>query len=381
MTSLDLALVGGDLIDPQSGRSGRHDVVFGGGRVATTDAPVNGDSVREVIDVSGKYVVPGLIDLHTHVYHGGTSLGVHPDRLARRAGVTTFVDAGSAGAGNFPGFHDHVIQPSRARILAFLNISFSGIFGFHVGVGECKDLALCDPRVALAEARNYGDRIVGIKVRVGYVTSGANGVSPLEMAKQASDKLAKPLMAHIDRPPPSIEAVLQRLGPGDILTHCFRPFPNQPVAGDGTVRPEVLAARGRGVVFDTGHGEGSFGFETASSMLANGFEPDVISSDVHAKCINGPAHDLLSVMSKFMALGMPLEKVVEKATVAPARAIDQTDIGHLGPGARADATIFHIEKGRFEHVDSLGEKMTADSRLVCDALVIGGKYWAAEGRA
>lgn len=376
---MDLALTGGYLIDPHTSRLGKHDVAFSGGRVVSADTPINNDNVREIIDVSGKYVVPGLIDLHTHVYHGGTSLGVHPDRLARRAGVTTFVDAGSAGAGNFPGFHDHVIQPSRSRILAFLNISFSGIFGFDVQVGECKDLALCDPSHALGRAKEFGDKIIGIKVRVGQNTSGANGVSPLEIAKQASDMLAKPLMAHIDRPPPSIEAVLQHLTSGDILTHCFRPFPNRPVAGDGTVRPEVLAARKRGVVFDTGHGKGSFGFETAIKMLENGFEPDVISSDVHTQCINGPAYDLLNVMSKFLALGMTLEKVVEKATIAPARAIDQSDIGHLSPGAKGDATIFHVETGRFQYVDTVGERMTADSRLVCDGLVIDGRFWAVDG--
>ena len=228
----------------------------------------------------------GLIDLHTHVYHGGTSLGVHPDRLARRAGTTTFVDAGSAGAGNFIGFHEHIIQPSRARILAFLNISFSGIYGFDVNVGECKDLGLCDPNLALDKAREFGDQIIGIKVRVGHNTSGANGIAPLEIAKQASDKLAKPLMSHIDKPPPSIEAVLRCLGAGDILTHCFRPFPNQPVAADGSTRKEVIAARERGVVFDVGHGKGSFGFESAIRMLENGFEPDVVSSDVHSTSIH-----------------------------------------------------------------------------------------------
>jgi len=372
---MDLALTGGHLIDPHAARSGHYDIGFAGDRVSHVESRINRDNAREVVDVGGKYVVPGLIDLHTHVYHGGTSLGVHPDRLARRAGTTTFVDAGSAGAGNFLGFHDHVIEPSRARILAFLNISFSGIFGFDVNVGECTDLDLCDPFQALDKAREFGDGIVGIKVRVGHNTSGANGVAPLEIAKQASDRLAKPLMSHIDKPPPSIEAVLRRLGPGDILTHCFRPFPNQPVAADGTARKEVLAARERGVVFDTGHGKGSFGFESAIKMLENGFEPDVISSDVHSLSIDGPAYDLLHVMSKFIALGMDLERVVEKATAAPARAIDQTDIGHLKVGARADATIFHLEKGRFEYFDTVGERIVSDSRLVCDGLVIDGKFW------
>ncbi len=372
---MELALVGGHLIDPHAAKSGKFDVGFSGDRVTHVEDAINREDARSVIDVSGKFVSPGLIDLHTHVYHGGTSLGVHPDNLARRAGTTTFVDAGSAGAGNFLGFHDHIIQRSRSRILAFLNISFSGIFGFDVNVGECRDLDLCNPGQTLDKAREFGDRIIGVKVRVGHNTSGANGISPLEIAKQASDKLGKPLMSHIDKPPPSIEAVLQRLGSGDILTHCFRPFPNQPVTAEGMVKKEVLAARERGVVFDTGHGKGSFGFESAIKMLEHGFEPDVISSDVHAQSIDGPAHDLLHVMSKFLALGMDLETIVAKATIAPARAIDQTDLGHLNVGAKGDATIFHLEEGRFEYFDTVGERITSNSRLVCDGLVIDGVYW------
>lgn len=182
-------------------------------------------------------------------------------------------------------------------------------------------------------------------------------------------------MSHIDKPPPSIEVVLRCLGAGDILTHCFRPFPNQPVAADGSTRKEVIAARERGVVFDVGHGKGSFGFESAIRLLENRFEPDVISSDVHSTSITGPAYDLLHVMSKFLALGMDLETVIKKATIAPARAIDQSDIGHLSVGAKADATIFHMEEGRFEYFDTVGERVVSDSRLVCDGLVIDGEFW------
>ncbi len=215
---MELALVGGQVIDPKSGKSGRYDVGFSKGRVAQVAEKINPDEVKETIDVSGKMVLPGLIDFHSHVYHGGTSLGIHPDNHALSAGVTTFVDAGSAGPGNFLGFHEHIIQKSQSRILAFLNISFSGIYGFNIGVGECENLQLCNASVTLAKAREYVDHIIGIKVRVGMVTSGSNGVLPLEIAKEASDQLGKPLMSHIDHPPPTIAAVLQRLGLGDILT-------------------------------------------------------------------------------------------------------------------------------------------------------------------
>ena len=227
----------------------------------------------------------------------------------------------------------------------------------------------------LSKAKEYVDHIIGVKVRVGHFTSGANEVAPLMLAKQASDKLGKPLMSHIDKPPPTIEEVLQCLGAGDILTHCFRPHPNDPVTTSGSVKKEVLAARDRGVVFDVGHGRGALGFGSATKMMELGFDPDVISSDVHSQSIEGPAHNLLHVMSKFMALGMSFEKVIEKTTIAPARAIDQTDLGHLGVGALGDVTILHEEKGTFEYFDVVGEKIVSDNKLVCDGLVINGELW------
>ena len=256
-----------------------------------------------------------------------------------------------------------------------MNISFLGIFGFDFRVGECENLKLLDPNAVIDRAREYQDHIIGVKVRVGKFTSGDNNIEPMMLAKKAAGKLAKPLMAHIDSPPPSIEEVLACLDAGDILTHCFRPFPNDPVDVSGAVKKEVLDARNRGVIFDTGHGKGSFGFESATKMLEHGFEPDVISSDVHAQSVVGPAHDLLHVMSKFMALGMSFEKVIEKTTLAAARAIDQTDIGHLGIGALGDATILHQENGSFEFFDVIGERIVSDKKLVCDGLVVGGVYW------
>ena len=259
-------------------------------------------------DVTGKIVSPGLIDLHTHVYWGGTSLGVEAELLARTGGVTTFVDAGSAGPGNFHGFRKHVIEPSPVRILPYLNVAFPGIFAFSktVMVGENADMRLIDAREAVRVAREHKDLVLGIKVRVGRSASGDSGVKPLDIALDVAEELGLPVMAHLDAPPPSRREVVDRLRPGDILTHCFRPFPNAPVRPDGKVRDEILAARARGVIFDIGHGGGSFGFGTTRGMLAAGFLPDVISSDVHVISIEGPAFDLLTTMSKFLCLGVDL---------------------------------------------------------------------------
>jgi dihydroorotase len=184
-------------------------------------------------------------------------------------------------------------------------------------------------------------------------------------------------MAHLDHPPPSRLEVLSRLRRGDILTHCFRPFPNAPVAPGGAVREEVAAARERGVVFDIGHGGGSFGFRTAEAMLAAGFLPDAISSDVHQLSINGPAFDQITTMSKLLSLGMPLNAVIHAGTIAPARAVGRDDIGHLTPGAAGDATVIDLAEGAFAYRDVLGETRQGCQRLSASGLVVNGKYCAA----
>src|SRR5712664_3662981 len=316
-----LILRGGRFIDPASGRDETTDIAFADGKVSGVGRDLQCDG--KVVDARGLLVVPGLIDLHTHVSWGGTSLGVDAAEVAQRSGTTTFVDAGSAGPGNFHGFRRHVIEQSPLRIIPYLNISFPGIFAFSatVMVGECADLRLFDQRECVRVIEANRDLIAGVKVRVGRSAGGASGVAPLDIALEVAEETGLPVMAHLDHPPPSRLEVLSRLRRGDVLTHCFRPFPSAPVRGDGRIREEVLAARERGVIFDIGHGGGSFGFRTAELMLEAGFLPDVISSDVHALSINGPAFDQLVTMSKFLALGMPLGAIVSAATTAPAAAL------------------------------------------------------------
>jgi dihydroorotase len=379
---LDLILRGGRVVDPAQGLDAVLDVGFADGKVASLAPSLPSDGCPAVVDVAGRIVTPGLIDLHTHVYDGGTSLGVDAMRLFHEGAVTTLVDTGSAGAGNFKGFREHVIARAPVRIIAYLNISFAGIYGFskRVMVGESGDMRLMAPIDTVEVARANRDVIAGIKVRVGRNASGFSGVAPLDIARQAAEQAAMPLMVHIDEPPPMLADVLARLRPGDILTHCFRPFPNCPAGPDGRVLDCVLDARARGVIFDIGHGMGSFSFAIARTMLAAGFAPDCISSDVHALCIEGPAFDLLTTMSKFLCLGMPLGEVVRRATLEPAKALGRGDIGSLRPGSAGDASILGLDEGRFGYVDSVGEQLEGALRLSAAGVVLAGRHHAA-GRA
>ena len=372
----ELVLEGGRVIDPGDGRDQVTDVAFEGGKVAAVGDGL-GSNAAEVRDVSGAIVTPGLIDLHTHVYWGGTSLGVDPVDYARQAGTTTMVDAGSAGPGNFHGFRKHVIEAIDPRIVAFLNISFAGIFafGWKVMVGECGDFRLLNPDDCLRVAREHPDLIVGVKVRIGMAASEGKGAAPLDLAIEVADELGLPVMCHLDNPPPTRRQVLSRLRAGDLLTHCFRPFPGAPATGDGRVREEVLAAREKGVLFDIGHGKGSFGFVTAESMLAAGFQPDCISSDVHQLSIGGPAYDQLETLSKFLCLGMSLNDVIAASTCNPARAIGRPELGSLAIGSPGDATIMRVADGAFEFEDVQGLTRTGGQRLECAGIVLNGRWW------
>jgi dihydroorotase len=371
----DLVLRGGRVIDPAHGVDALADVAFAGGRVAAVGHGLDGHEAR---DVSGLIVTPGLIDLHTHVYWGGTSLGVDADAYSRQSAVTTVADTGSAGPGNFPGFRAHVIDKARVRVLVYLHVSFAGIYAFSptIMVGEAHDMRLMASREALAVARANPDVIIGIKVRVGRNASGPSGIQPLDVALDLADRAGLPLMCHIDEPPPTYADVVDRLRPGDVLTHCLRPFPNAPVDGEGRLREAVQRARARGVLFDVGHGMGSFSWDTARKALAAGFVPDTISSDVHAMCINGPAWDLLRTMTKFLSLGLSLTEVVAATTVRAALALGRPELGHLGTGAVGDASVLALADRPTALEDVLGEVVSYPRRLVPRGTVIGGRWEA-----
>jgi dihydroorotase len=373
----DLVLKHGHVIDPSQNIDKIADVAFADGKVVEMGEGLSG---TEAHDVTGRIVTPGLIDLHTHVYWGGTSLGIDADKFARSSAVTTCVDTGSAGPGNFPGFRKHVIEQSRVRILVYLHVSFAGIYGFarNIMLGEGHDIRLLAAREAVEIVKANRDVIVGIKVRIGRHASGPAGIAPLDVALQVADETGVPLMVHIDEPPPSYEEVVSRLRPDDILTHCYRPFPNAPISGNGKVKAELLAARERGVLFDIGHGMGSFSWKVARAMLAEDFPPDTISSDVHSLCIDGPAYDQVTTLSKFLALGMPLNDIVAASTVNAAKALKRPELGTFKSGNCGDASVLEIRKGSFNLEDTRGEIVVADQRIFAAGIVLGGRWYAPE---
>ena len=368
----------GRVIDPSQGLDQVRDVRFLNGVVDEIGLNLTAGVDADVRNVTGMIVTPGLIDLHTHVYWGGTSIGVDPIALARQSSTATLVDAGTSGAGNLLGFRKHVIEPSAPlRILPLLNISFPGIFAFSrsVRMGECEDLRLLDMNSCISVAREHADLVVGIKVRVGRGSSGTRGVAPLDMAIEVAEVLGLPVMAHIDYIPPTRTEVLSRLRKGDILTHCFKPPPNAPTTPDGAVRGEVQDALARGVIFDIGHGGGSCSFATSRAMLKAGIQPDVISSDVHLLSANGPAIDLLHTLAKFHVLGMSLYDVIACATLNAARAIRRPALGTLKPGIGADASIFKVLDQPTLYKDAAGESLLGNIRFEAHGLVLAGRWW------
>jgi dihydroorotase len=372
----DLVLKGGRVLDPSRGIDQISDVAFADGRVSAIGPDLAVPAGAEAKDVRGLIVTPGLIDLHTHVYWGGTSLGVDPLSVARQMATPTLIDAGSAGPGTLHGFRKFLIDGSPIRILPYLNLSYPGIFAFShaVMVGECADIRLLDSRECARVAAANRDIVVGIKVRVGRSASGTSGIAPLDMALDVAEEVGLPVMCHLDNPPPSRLEVIQRLRPGDVLTHCFRPFPNAPLSPDGKVREEIAAARERGVIFDIGHGGGSFGFKTTRGMLAAGFLPDVISSDVHEISIHGPAYDLLVTLSKFLCLGVPLAEVIRRATENAGNAVQRPELGRLVEGGIGDASVLELAEGDWSYRDVLGERLEGKQRLLARGMVAGGRW-------
>lgn len=370
----DLLLHGGTIIDPETNARRKASVAVLNGAIAAIGPDLQLRHAQRIVDVNGKFVTPGLIDFHAHGYWGATYDGLKVDPVAGRSGVTTWVDAGSSGAATFPAFREYVIAPSRTRILPFLNLCATGII--YRGVMEFEDLRFADVRFAIETIEAHRDLIVGIKIRLDRGTVGNNNDHPLWLAREVADHVGLPIMVHIGTPPPALHQILAGLRAGDIITHAFR-GDERGIGGiviNGKIRPEVWEARARGVHFDIGHGAGSFGIPAARIALAEGFLPDTISTDLHQLSIQpGLAVDLPTVLSKFMALGMSLEEVIQRATVAPARALGRTDqIGSFRIGAPADLAVFDLVDGDFIFHDVLGNSITGTQQLRNTLTLRGG---------
>ncbi len=372
----DLLLKGGHVVDPGRGIDDVADVAVEGGRVAALSTGIREASARKVLDVRDAIVVPGLIDFHTHVFERGTSIGVRADALLAADGVTTVVDAGSAGAGNYRAFRTYVVEKSRCRILAFLNIAFPGIFHGttpDLRIGELTDVRVCNIAAAVQMVAEYPD-LIGIKVRANFDGGGTRDAVPVLLARRAAEEAGRPMMVHFGAPPPLGEELIPLLRPGDFLTHVFRGGSGNLLGGDGRPVPQLVEARGRGVLLDLGHGARSFSFQTARAMLSSGVTPDIISSDVHAICINGPAYGLTTTMSKMLNLGMPLWDVIRAATWVPASALGRAEeLGTLQTGTPADITVLRVEKGRFPFRDAVGEELIGERLLRPLWAVVGGE--------
>ncbi len=377
MHNFDLILKGGCVIDPSQEFNSKADIGLSNGKIIKIEKGLNPNYAKEVIDVSNCILTPGLIDLHTHVYWGGTSLGVDAEEFCRKSAVTTAIDTGSSGPGNFAGFKKHIIEKSNVNILAFLHISHAGIFAFspRVMVGESENIALMDPKTAIEIIEKNRDYIVGVKVRLGKNTSGKNGIVPLNYAKKVASQTKVPLMVHIDDAPPTYSEVLDQMRPFDILTHCFRPLPNAPICANKKVLPAVHEARKRGVLFDVGHGMGSFSFEVTQSMLNERFFPDTISSDIHTMCMDGPAHDLVTTMSKFLNLGMPIYDIIKSCTLNASLAINRPKIGNLKIGSVANISILRIQQGNFTFIDVTNQKLIGKEKITVKGVILNGKLW------
>ncbi len=367
----DLLIKNGEIVDPGAGYSGPMDVGIRRNRIVAVERNIPASAAPNVIDASGQLVTAGLVDLHTHVYHGATFWGIQPDPVAARSGVTTWLDVGSAGAYNLPGLHAYIVQQSRARVYALLNISSIGLTG---PTWELANLNHCDVDMCCKLIDHNRDWVLGVKVRIDRNTTSGNGVEPLRRARQAAERTGLPMMVHIGSGPPSLLEVLEFMRPGDILTHCFTGGDMRIMDDAGLILQAAKRAWESGIVLDIGHGAGSFSFTTAQALLSAGYRPDVISSDIHQLSIHGPCFDLPTCLSKFLALGMSLPEVIQTATTRPAAVMGMAgEIGTLKPGALADIALWRLDEGDFTFYDVAMQPRSGRQMLRNTLTMIGGR--------
>lgn len=374
----DLLIKGGRVIDPANDLDGLYDVAIEDGYILEVAANIDTANAFQVIDATGLLVTPGIIDIHSHNFHGteedrylaNSFAALPPDGFSFRAGVTTIVDVGGAGWRNFKTFKKQTIDRSKTRVLAFINIVGAGMAG---GAFE-QNLQDMDARLTALEANAFKDHIVGVKVAHYFGPEW----DPVERAVEAGRLANVPVMVDFGatEPPHSIETLfMEKLRPGDIFTHTFGHVPGrQPIVNfsTGKLEPFIMKAQERGIIFDVGHGGGSFRFDQAIPALEQGFKPNTISTDLHTGSMNGGMKSMLNVMSKFINIGMSIPEVIHASTWKPAQAIARTELGNLSKGSPADVAVLRVEEGSFGFIDVRGWKYPGTRKFSCEVTIRDG---------
>lgn len=373
MSTYDLLIKNGQVIDPATGTRGHLDVAVRAGRIARLEANLPAAEADQVLDAAGRLVVPGLIDLHTHLGFELHTKVVEPDDICPRSGVTMAVDMGSTGAFTFPWYRDKVLRQATTRVLEFINIASIGTISIHTPyyVEHYGDYINEADTLRTIEANRQDIR--GIKVFATSAMVGKWALDAVQAAKRVAKAAGLPVAVHISVPPPSLEDILAHLEAGDILTHSFTPHGQGLLDEAGKIRPAVREARARGVLFDLGHGAGSFSFAVAQKALAQGFLPDTISTDIYYANIDSPVIDLPTTLSKFLNLGLSLEDTLARATFHAAQAVGETERGSLQPGKIADISVLNLHEGQFTFVDSQQQPLSGRWKLECEATIAGGR--------
>jgi len=381
--TIDILIRNGHVIDPKNKIDAIMDVAIIDNKISEVAVKIS-KPAKKTIDATGLYVVPGLIDMHGHHFFGtqedkylsDSYTALPPDGFTFRAGVTAVVDAGGAGWRNFQDFKNQAFANSKTRMFAFLNIVGAGMSG---GAWE-QDLSDMDPKLTAMVAKKYSKEIVGIKL-AHYMSSEW---APTDRAVEAGNLAGIPVMIDFGAANPVLSwetLLLEKLRPGDIVTHCYGQTDGRMhVVENGKVQDYAIAGQKRGVIFDVGHGGGSFMFSQAVPAIKQGFKPNSISTDLHTGSMNGGMKDMSNVMSKLMNIGLTLNEVIAMSTWNPAQIIKRTELGHLSQGALADVALFSVDKGNFGYVDVGGNKVMGDKKLTCQLTVLNGEIvWDLNG--